>query len=335
MLTLAFDTATSAATAALVRDGKVLGERVSRAVAVLADADELLRESGLERAELTGIVVGTGPGSFTGLRLGLATARGLALALDVPVAGVSTLDALAAGAPGALPVVDGGRGEVFTLVDGEPAVRAPQDVRAALCVGDGAVRYRSILEANGAEIPPDDDERHVPRARFHAELAGEFGPADASSRSTCASPTRSGTHDRGRAPPPRAARPERDRGDRAQLVPDALVALDVRERAGQAVVALHGRLRGRDRKLVGYLIISRYVDAWHVMNVAVEPDHRRRGIATLLLNGSSSSRPDARVAATRSRCASRTPARSTCTSSSASSRAAFAAATTRTTARTP
>jgi tRNA threonylcarbamoyladenosine biosynthesis protein TsaB len=178
VLTLAFDTATSAATAALVRDGVVLGERVSRAVTVLADADELLRESGVERADLTGLVVGTGPGSFTGLRLGLATARGLALALELPVAGVSTLDALAAGAPGALPVVDGGRREVFTLVDGEPAVCTPQEVRAALCVGDGAVRYRSVLEANGAEVPPDDDERHLPRARFHAQLAREFGPAD-------------------------------------------------------------------------------------------------------------------------------------------------------------
>jgi tRNA threonylcarbamoyladenosine biosynthesis protein TsaB len=177
VLTLAFDTATSAATAALVRDGKVLGERVSRAVAVLEDADELLRESGAERADLTGIVVGTGPGSFTGLRLGLATARGLALALELPVAGVSTLDALAAGAPGALPVVDGGRREVFTLIDGEPAVVAPQDVRAALCVGDGAVRYRTILEANGAEVPPDEDERHLPRARFHAQLAHDFGAA--------------------------------------------------------------------------------------------------------------------------------------------------------------
>jgi tRNA threonylcarbamoyladenosine biosynthesis protein TsaB len=177
VLTLAFDTATSTATAALVRDGEVLGERVSRPVAVLEDADELLRASGAERSELTGIVVGTGPGSFTGLRLGLAMARGLAVALELPVAGVSTLDALAAGAPGALPVVDGGRREVFTLVDGEPVVCAPQEVPVALCVGSGAVRYRAILEANGAEVPPDDDERHLPRARFHAQLAREFGPA--------------------------------------------------------------------------------------------------------------------------------------------------------------
>ena len=87
VLTLAFDTATSVATAALVRDGEVLGERASRAVRVLEDADELLREAGLEPSELGGVVVGTGPGSFTGLRMGLAAARGLAFALDVPVAG--------------------------------------------------------------------------------------------------------------------------------------------------------------------------------------------------------------------------------------------------------
>lgn len=178
MLTLAFDTATSAATTALVRDGDVLGEAVSRAVRVLEDADELLHAAGVERAELSGVVVGTGPGSFTGMRLGLAAARGLALALDVPVAGVSTLDALVAGAPGALPVVDAGRREVFTLVDGEPVVSAPQAVRGGLCVGDGAVRYRDVLEERGAEVPLDDDERHLPRARFHAQLAHDFGPAD-------------------------------------------------------------------------------------------------------------------------------------------------------------
>ena len=179
MLTLAFDTATNAATAALVRDGDVLGEAVSRAVRVLEDADALLRASGVARAELTGIVVGTGPGSFTGLRLGLAAARGLAFALELPVAGVSTLDALAAGAPGAVPVVDAGRREVFTLRHGEPVVCAPRDVRGGLCVGDGALRYREVLEERGAEVPPDDDERHVPRARFHARLARDFGPADA------------------------------------------------------------------------------------------------------------------------------------------------------------
>ena len=181
MLTLAFDTATSVATAALVRDGTVLGERVSRAVSVLEDADELLREAGAEQGDLTGLVVGIGPGSFTGLRIGLAAARGLAFALDLPVAGVSTLRALAAGSPGALPVIDGGRREVFVLDGAEPAVRKPHELElepGTVCVGDGALRYRAVLESRGAEIPPDDDERHLPRARFHAALASDFGPAE-------------------------------------------------------------------------------------------------------------------------------------------------------------
>jgi tRNA threonylcarbamoyladenosine biosynthesis protein TsaB len=165
MLILAFDTATDVATSALVSDGEVLGERTSRAVTVLEDIDALLRQAGAHTRELEGIAVGIGPGSFTGIRIGLATARGLALALGVPVAGVSTLDALAAGAPGAVPVVD-----------------APDEVQlppGTECVGSGAVRYRSLLEAAGAEIPPDQDDRHVPRARFHAQLARDFGPADA------------------------------------------------------------------------------------------------------------------------------------------------------------
>jgi len=181
MLILAFDTATEVATSALVFDGEVLGERTSRAVTVLEDVDALLRQAGAQTRELEGIAVGIGPGSFTGVRIGLATARGLALALGVPVAGVSTLDALAAGAPGAVPVIDARRGEVFVLLE-EPRVLAPAQVELTsgiVCVGSGAVRYRSVLEAAGLEIPPDQDDRHVPRARFHAALAREFGRADA------------------------------------------------------------------------------------------------------------------------------------------------------------
>jgi tRNA threonylcarbamoyladenosine biosynthesis protein TsaB len=181
MLILAFDTATDVATSALVDGKEVLGERSSRAVTVLEDLDALLRQAGAHTRELDGLAVGIGPGSFTGVRIGLATARGLSLALGVPVAGVSTLDALAAGAPSAVPVIDARRGEVFIL-QGEPRVFAPEDVEVApgaVCVGSGAVRYRAVLEAAGAEIPPDSDERHLPRARFHAALARDFGPAEA------------------------------------------------------------------------------------------------------------------------------------------------------------
>jgi tRNA threonylcarbamoyladenosine biosynthesis protein TsaB len=181
MLMLAFDTATDAATSALVWDGEVLGERTSRASRILEDVDALLRQGGVREAQLDGIVVGTGPGSFTGLRIGLVTARALAFSLGTPVAGVSTLAALAAGAPGAVPVVDARRRDVFSLLDGVPVVTAPAELRVGegtVCVGDGALRYRGVLEGAGAEVPPETDERHVPRARFHAGLAEDFGPAE-------------------------------------------------------------------------------------------------------------------------------------------------------------
>ena len=176
MLTLAFDTATAVATSALVDGDEVLGERVSRAQTLLEDVDALLRQAGAHPSDLDRLAVGLGPGSFTGVRIGLAVARGLALSLDLPGSGVSTLAALEAGAPGAVPVVDAKRREVFSLVDGEPHVLAPQELPAAegvVCIGDGAQRYRSLLEERGAVVPPDDDERHLPRARFHAALAGE------------------------------------------------------------------------------------------------------------------------------------------------------------------
>jgi tRNA threonylcarbamoyladenosine biosynthesis protein TsaB len=181
VLTLAFDTATGAATSALVDDSEVLGERVSRAQTLLEDVDALLRQAGAHPSDLDRLAVGLGPGSFTGVRIGLAVARGLALSLDVPGAGVSTLDALAAGAPDAVPVIDAKRREIFTVLDGEPCVLTPQELQireGALYVGDGALRYRSLLEERGADVPPDGDERHLPRARFHAELAGEAGPVD-------------------------------------------------------------------------------------------------------------------------------------------------------------
>lgn len=178
MLILAFDTATDRATSALVDDGELLGERVSRASSLLADLDALLRQAGAHQRDVDALALGIGPGSFTGIRIGLALARGLSLALDLPAAGVSTLAALAAGAAGALPVIDAKRREVFV-----PGPRAldPAELEleeGTLCVGDGAVRYRDVLERAGAKVPHDADERHLPRARFHAQLAQDFGPVE-------------------------------------------------------------------------------------------------------------------------------------------------------------
>ena len=141
------------------------------------------REHDAEPKELKRIVVGTGPGSFTSLRMGLAAGRALALALDVKVAGVSTLEALAASAPGALPVIDARRREVFTLQDGQPVALSPNELSntvllGRVCVGNGAVRYRDVFEKAGAEVPPDESELHLPRAAVHARLATDFGPAE-------------------------------------------------------------------------------------------------------------------------------------------------------------
>src|SRR5205823_2683982 len=84
MLILAFDTATDVATSALVSDGEILGERTSRAVTLLEDVDALLRQAGTHTRDVDALAVGIGPGSFTGVRIGLSTARGLALAPGVP-----------------------------------------------------------------------------------------------------------------------------------------------------------------------------------------------------------------------------------------------------------
>ena len=179
MLILAFDTATDVAASALVDGDEVVAERASTPKTLLADVDALLRQSGAHAGDVEALAVGIGPGSFTGTRIGLAVARGLALALGVPAAGVSTLDALAAGAPGAEPVIDARRGEVFVR---GPRALAPDRLGfapRAVCVGDGAVRYRQVLEERGYAVPPDDDVRHRVAARFHARLARDFGPVQA------------------------------------------------------------------------------------------------------------------------------------------------------------
>jgi tRNA threonylcarbamoyladenosine biosynthesis protein TsaB len=186
VLLLALDTATTAATACLWRDGTVLaeGERRGGHVAqeVLVLCDQLAERAGVTTAELDAVVAGIGPGSFTGVRIGLATARGLALALGVPAAGASTLAALRDGAGAdAIGCIDARRGEVFAESEQiTGAARTPESLvelarEGQLVVGDGAVRYRELFEAAGLLVPDDDDPRQLPAARLLAERASADG----------------------------------------------------------------------------------------------------------------------------------------------------------------
>jgi tRNA threonylcarbamoyladenosine biosynthesis protein TsaB len=163
---LAFDTATSCGAVCGVSTGA--RDRAARAGDVLAAVDRLVGDP----ASIEGIVVGRGPGSFTSIRIGLAVARALALALDVRVAGASTLDAYRDG----LAVIDARRGEVFAP---GPIVCRPEelDVVGRTLVGDGAVRYRDVFESAGADVPADDDPRHLPDPLLLLERAGPFGDA--------------------------------------------------------------------------------------------------------------------------------------------------------------
>ena len=144
---------------------------------LFAGAERLLEASGLTVADLDALVVGLGPGRYTSLRIGLASARGAASALGIPVSGVSTIAALAAGSPGCLALIDARRGEVFAqsqpAADGEPLCVAPAELSAEgrLCIGDGALEYREVLEAGGALVPASDDARHRPSVRELVRLA--------------------------------------------------------------------------------------------------------------------------------------------------------------------
>jgi tRNA threonylcarbamoyladenosine biosynthesis protein TsaB len=165
---LSFDTATSVGVCALLGENGAYGW-TARAAAITHLIDDCVDDPG----RIEGIVVGCGPGSFTSIRIGLATARGLALALGVPVAGASTLAAF----PEGVPVIDAKRGEVFTS---GPRVCRPEelDVAGKVLVGDGAVRYRQLFEAAGATIPADE-RLHRPDPYTLAEHAGPFGAAEA------------------------------------------------------------------------------------------------------------------------------------------------------------
>ena len=215
MIVLGFDTATSATAVALrgaggrtaeLRDDPVAGAHPGHATRLLEMAGELLASAGVAWREVERIAVGVGPGTFTGLRVGVATARGLAQSLSAEIVGVSSLRALAlaalaaeaaadAAGDGVLAVIDARRGEAFAAAyepgeDGLPreltvaralapallaGVVADAEERAGgrrrwLAVGDGAVRFREQLERAGAQTPADSAVLHRVSAAAICEL---------------------------------------------------------------------------------------------------------------------------------------------------------------------
>ena len=187
---IGFDTATDETVVAASVDGEIsfsstvapaANGRPQHATSLLVEVERAAASAGGWK-EVQRVAVGVGPGSFTGLRIGIATAKSLAQSLGLELAPVGTLAALARGAFGdgdleraALAVLDARRGEAFAaLYDAagaqlwEPFVAAPaqlaerllQLAQAPLAAGSGAVRFRDELQEGGAEIPDDSDPRH-------------------------------------------------------------------------------------------------------------------------------------------------------------------------------
>lgn len=179
MKVLAFETSTEACSVALHVDGRTL-ERFEiaprrHAELALPWAEALLAEAGLARSQLDAIAVGRGPGAFTGVRLAIGLAQGIALALDLPVAAVSTLQALALRAPA-------GAGKVLACIDARMG-----EVYAAAYVREGgalrAIDRETVLAPSVLALPDDAPGWYavgtgmaagegVLRERLAAQLAG-------------------------------------------------------------------------------------------------------------------------------------------------------------------
>ncbi|MFC6086966.1 tRNA (adenosine(37)-N6)-threonylcarbamoyltransferase complex dimerization subunit type 1 TsaB [Sphaerisporangium aureirubrum] len=185
MLVLAFDTATPAVTVALHDGARVLGESTTidarRHGELLVPAiQRVLREAGVALGDADAIVAGTGPGPYTGLRVGLMTAQALSAVTGVPAYGVCSLDAVAYGSGLTEPflvLTDARRKEVFwarytgprTRVEG-PSVCHPEDVPGGLpVIGAGARMYAAVL---GEDRLRDGTPDH-PMAASLAALAAE------------------------------------------------------------------------------------------------------------------------------------------------------------------
>jgi tRNA threonylcarbamoyladenosine biosynthesis protein TsaB len=208
MTTIAgLDSATDDVSVAVVRDSEVVAERLvpkpaaghpRHSEALLLELQVIVDESGGWDG-IDFLAAGIGPGSFTGLRVGLATARAIAQSLDMGIVAVGTLDALARGVAESasedrevLAVLDARRRQAFAALygpDGErradPFVASPQELagrvaalpEGVLAAGSGALRFRSELEDAGAEVLPDADSAHRVWARHVCRLAEDGTPS--------------------------------------------------------------------------------------------------------------------------------------------------------------
>jgi tRNA threonylcarbamoyladenosine biosynthesis protein TsaB len=185
MNALAFDTATAVCPVALRRaDGELfeacppasrLLERPQHTTELLPTILSVCGLAGVGLGEIERIAVGVGPGAFTGLRIGVATARAIATANGIDLIPVSSLAALGSG--GTTPLLDARRNELYYRIDGEDRLDSPEvavrqiaEVGGAV-VGDGAVKLRAQLEAAGLTVPADDDPSHVVAAAAILDLA--------------------------------------------------------------------------------------------------------------------------------------------------------------------
>lgn len=163
MLILALETATDPGSIALWRDGKIIArtcpDRLSNSETLLPQAAETLRELGLNFGDVQGIAFGMGPGSFTGLRVSCGAAQGLAVARDLLLLGIGTLEAmaLASGGERVIVALDARMGEVYYGVyvqgklQGEIGVYAPDavpvpDSTGWVACGNGLSSYPVLLE---------------------------------------------------------------------------------------------------------------------------------------------------------------------------------------------
>jgi tRNA threonylcarbamoyladenosine biosynthesis protein TsaB len=204
MIVLGLDTATQATAVGLrltdgttlqARDDPGAGERPGHATKLLELARQLLEEAGMGWSGVERVAVGVGPGRFTGLRVGIATAHGLARSLGIGLVGVSSLRALAYGAREdtrpALAVIDARRGEVFAAAyaAGAEELLPPRAIAPAgladmttgplgpwLAIGDGAVHYRGRLQLEGFEVPEEDSPLHVITGAAICALAAAGSP---------------------------------------------------------------------------------------------------------------------------------------------------------------